>query len=245
MARWPVTVVPYATSAATESLSHSPSAARCRGPGPSGPGRHSCRHRSWNRQAPGRPRPGLTVLHRNAGAAAASIGFLSGTCFARVAGTLGRIHQTAASGYLQQSRLTRSGYPTLLLWNAKSHADHRDHGCPSAGAMQHSRHRQRPDRLIGSGASRDPDSSKHGAAARRHRPDCRNRTIAVAPGRRRTVSSRLSGDGVGPAAALGEERATRRSHPVHPARHSRDCHDCGYRGRVAVRTSPIFRMKKR
>jgi len=24
---------------------------------------------------------------------------------------------TAGLGYLQQSRLTRSGYPTLLLWN--------------------------------------------------------------------------------------------------------------------------------
>jgi len=37
-------------------------------------------------------------------------------------GTPTRIHQTGASGYLRQSRSNRSGYPTLLLWNATSHA---------------------------------------------------------------------------------------------------------------------------
>ena len=50
-----------------------------------------------------------------------------------------QVSLTAASGYFQQSRLTRSAYPTLLLRNATSHADRHGHGCPSAPAMQHSR----------------------------------------------------------------------------------------------------------
>jgi len=44
---------------------------------------------------------------------------------------------TAASGYLQQSRPTGSGRPTLLVWNATTHSDRYGHGCPSAPAMQH------------------------------------------------------------------------------------------------------------
>jgi hypothetical protein len=37
---------------------------------------------------------------------------------------------TTVSGYLQQSRLTRSGYPTLLLWNGSAHLDR---AAPSGG----------------------------------------------------------------------------------------------------------------
>ena len=46
--------------------------------------------------------------------------------------------QTPPSGYFQQPSVTRSEPPTLLVWNATSHADPHSHGCPSAPAMQHS-----------------------------------------------------------------------------------------------------------
>ena len=42
------------------------------------------------------------------------------------------------SGYLRQYRPTGSARPTLLVWNANSHADRHGHGCPFAPAMQHS-----------------------------------------------------------------------------------------------------------
>ena len=43
----------------------------------------------------------------------------------------------------------------------RSHTQQHGRDCRSGPAMQHSRGRRRPDRLIGSGASRDPDGSKH------------------------------------------------------------------------------------
>jgi len=48
------------------------------------------------------------------------------------------VRLNVALGYFQQPRLAGSGQPTLLLWNATSHADPHSPGCPSAPAMQHS-----------------------------------------------------------------------------------------------------------
>jgi hypothetical protein len=44
----------------------------------------------------------------------------------------------SASGYLQQSRLIRSAYPTMPRRNATNHTNRRGRDCPSAPAMQHS-----------------------------------------------------------------------------------------------------------
>jgi hypothetical protein len=66
---------------------------------------------------------------------------------------------------LTPKQASSASRPRLPQRNATSHADHRDHGCPSAGAMHHSRRRQQPHRLIASGASRDSDGSQHDAAS--------------------------------------------------------------------------------
>ena len=68
---------------------------------------------------------------------------------------------TAASGYLQQRRPHRSPCERHWFGTRPSRAGHRGRGCPSAGAMQHSRGRRRAYRLIGSAASRDPERCKH------------------------------------------------------------------------------------
>jgi hypothetical protein len=44
----------------------------------------------------------------------------------------------SASGYLQQSRLIRSAYPTMPRRNATNHTNRRGRDCPSAPAMRHS-----------------------------------------------------------------------------------------------------------
>jgi hypothetical protein len=84
--------------------------------------------------APPRPRQGRAGRRPwdVATCTAASIGIATDSPASRLPRRLLR------RGYLQQSRLTRAGYPTPVLWNARSHTDAHGHGCPSARAMQHS-----------------------------------------------------------------------------------------------------------